>query len=264
MLEDISTEGLVLRTRVFGESDLIVVLLSRDYGKVGAIAKGARRSKRRFPGGVLAVFQHVRIRFARRPHSSLAFLHDCQLVRSHHELARDVFRFAWGSYLCELADVMIPERDPCPDVFDLLAETLEAMSSQEAPEPIAHHFVLGLLDRAGWGPDFSVCGICAEPIGSYSRPILDQRGSGVICATHEAEQQGLDPNDPSFRPSRRVIYPELLAYLGAVREARSVQVDASVIEAATALLDRLVGLHVAKPLKSRQFLASIRGGPAVA
>ena len=63
----------MLRTREYGESDKIVTVLSRAEGKFSGIAKGAKRSQRRFPG-TLEVFSHVTLDYKRRPHSELAFL----------------------------------------------------------------------------------------------------------------------------------------------------------------------------------------------
>ncbi len=259
-MEDLSAEALVLRTRPYGESDLIVVLLTDEYGKISAIAKGARRSKRRFPPGLLELFQHLRIRFARRPHASLAFLHDCTLINSHHVLASDLESFAWATYLCELVDVMTPERDPCRDLFDLLKSTFEALPDASSPQPLAHHFMIGLLDHGGWRPDFEVCGVCGTRVNGERRPILDHRGSGVICSRHEAEKMGLDPDAPGFKPSRRIIDADLLDYIARAGDGVPDETDAGVVDAASALLDRLVGLHLPRPLKSRGFLATVTSG----
>ena len=258
-MESLTTEGFVLRTRAYGESDVIAVLFTRDYGKLSAIARGARRSKRRFAGPVLEPFQEITVRFARRPHSELAFLHECGIVRSHHHIAHDLMSFAWASYVCELTERMVPERDPAPELYELLRNTLENLASGAVADATAHHFILGLLDRAGWGPDFTHCGICAERVSATSRPILDPRGSGVICARHEAERLGMDIGDPGYRPSRRVITEALLEYVHGLRAAVAPEADGELRTDATALLDRLIDLHTAKPLKSRRFLAEIRG-----
>jgi DNA repair protein RecO (recombination protein O) len=258
-VEDLSTEGFVLRTRAFGESDVIAVLLTRNHGKVSGIARGARRSRKRFAGPALEPFSELMVRFARRPHSDLAFLHECRILRSHHRIADELASFAWGSYVCELTERMTPERDPAPDVYALFRTTVEALGAGTDAEASAHHFILGLLDCAGWGPDFERCGVCAQAIEGALRPILDVRGSGVICARHEAERSGRDPDDPEFRPSRRVITQPLLEYVRAARCAPSpAHGDARVRADATALLDRLIDLHLGKPLNSRRFLAEIR------
>lgn len=255
-MEEILTNAFVLRTRNFGESDRIVVLLTEELGKVSAIAKGARRSVRRFAGGALEPFQELAVRFDRKSQFSLAFLHESRVLHSNRALAENLDAFAWASYLTELTDVMTADRDPCRDLYSLYGGMIGQLG-QAACEPVAHHFVLGLLDRGGWAPDFGICGICEDPVTEYSRPILDSRGSGVVCARHEAEAAGLDPDDGSFRPSRRVIDPPLMDYVrDAVQEVPPVPAP-EVSRLATALLERLVDLHLTKPLRSRAFLKTI-------
>ncbi len=260
-MEETRTQAFVLRTRSYGESDLIVTLLTLELGKTASIAKGARRSKRRFAGGALEPFQELDVRLTRKPHANLAFLHESRVLGSNAAIAGDLDAYAWASYLPELTELLTVDRDPCPDLYRLYAELLPRLRT-EARERAVHHFLVGLLDRTGWAPDLDSCGICAEPITPYSRPMLDQRGSGVVCARHEAEHMGVDPEDPSWRPSRRVIEPELLDYVRAAREGVPPEGGLRLEALATALLDRLVHLHLGRPLKSRAFLVSLRAGAA--
>lgn len=256
MEDEVTTSAFVLRARNYGESDRILVLLTADLGKVPAIAKGARRSTRRFAGGALEPFQELSVRLDRKSRFSLAFLHESRILSTNRALPADLDAFAWASYLTELTDVMTADRDPCRDLY-LLYRDVMARLGREPVEPLAHHFVLGLLERAGWAPDFATCGICTDPITEGSRPILDSRGSGVVCARHEAEAAGLDPGDPAFRPSRRVIDPPLMAYVRDATAEVPSPAAPDVGRLATALLERLVDLHLSRPLRSRAFLRSV-------
>ena len=111
-------------------------------------------------------------------------------------------------------------------------------------ELTAHRFIIGLLDWAGWGPDFEVCGRCAAPITAERRPIVEPRGSGLMCARHEAESVGHDPDDHGYRPSRRVVDGELLEYVRGLRAGRDEEPSTKLAAAATALVHRLVDLHI--------------------
>jgi DNA repair protein RecO (recombination protein O) len=264
-VEEIRTRAFVLRTRSYGESDVIAVLLSAEHGKLSGIARGARRSRRRFAGPALEPFQELDVRLGRRPHSDLAFLHECSVVTSHHALASDIDAYAWASYLCELTEVMTPERDACPELYRLFRDLLDRLTGGAPAAAASHRYVLALLDWAGWGPDFSRCSMCDRTLYAASRPIVDPRGSGLMCVTHEAEARGADPEDPEFEPSRRVVDDELLTYVRGLRaEAAGAETTHEVPVAATALLHRLVDLHLHRPLKSRAFLATITSaGPVV-
>jgi len=104
----IEGEALVLRVVEHGESDLIVRLLHPERGRLTAIAKGARRSVRRFPG-TLDVFNLLRVVVRRRRNAGMGFLEQARLVTAHLELRREAGRYALASYLLELLDRMAPE-----------------------------------------------------------------------------------------------------------------------------------------------------------
>lgn len=256
-MEEIRVSAFVLRSYPYGESDLITVLLSRERGKLRAIAKGAKRSKRRFAGGALEPFQQLELRLSRRENRGLDFLHESRVVGNNTRIANNLEAFAWASYLTEITEAMTVEDDPCREVFDSYAATI-ALLGEGRPEPSAHHYLLQMLDFAGWAPDFNECGICREPVGEYRRPILDQRGSGVICGHHEAERLGIDTTETDFRPSRRIIDDQLLGYLRAASQAVPEQAESDSSALASALLDRLLDLHLPRIPKSRAFLVGLR------
>lgn len=256
-MEELRSKAFLLRTRAYSESDVIAVLLTRDHGKVSGIARGARRSKRRFAGPALEPLHEIEVRFKRRPNVELVFLDESRLVEPFDAITASVEAFAWSAYLTELAEVILPLGEPCHAIYDVYRATLEQLALGAAAEPTAQHFVLRVLEHAGWCPDFERCGICDSTLEASVRPIVDPRGGGVICGRHEIERQGGDPEDPEERLPRRVLDDTLLAYVRAAR--REVQADAPVetIRAATALLDRLIALHVPRPLRARRVLGEL-------
>ena len=91
------TPAIVLRSWPFGESDKIVSFLTERYGKVTGIAKGAKRSRRRFVN-TLELFSLVNLRFQDRPHSALAFVYACDPIRHFKELTTSLEKIAYASY----------------------------------------------------------------------------------------------------------------------------------------------------------------------
>src|SRR5262245_31804108 len=91
------TPAIILRSRVYGESDKIVTFLTRNWGKVTGIAKGAKRSRRRFVN-VLESFTHVELRFRPSRGEELAFIFGCELLQNFREPSRDLQRFAIANY----------------------------------------------------------------------------------------------------------------------------------------------------------------------
>jgi len=94
--QETTTPAVVIRARIFGESDKIVTFLTRDAGKLAGIAKGAKHSKRRFVN-VLEPFTHVSLRVRQRPSSDLAFIAACELLDAPRSFTRDLRKFAFAS-----------------------------------------------------------------------------------------------------------------------------------------------------------------------
>jgi DNA repair protein RecO (recombination protein O) len=152
MLEE-RTPAIVLRGRPHGESDKIVTFLTKDWGKVTGIAKGAKRSQRRFVN-VLEPFTHVQLRFRpSRPHHAdeLAFIFGCDLRQSFRGPSRDLQRFALASYCSELIDVMVTGQEAGEEIYALLLDSLQGL---ETTDPISPAFLptfeLLLLTHTGY------------------------------------------------------------------------------------------------------------------
>jgi len=148
----IETEALVIRKYRGPKTDLVVVLATRDAGKVRAVAKGAQRSVRRF-GGRLEhfVLLAVQIRDSGR---ELKMLVDCDTRTVFKRVMGDLALFAWGSFVLETLDVLVAEEAPERETFDHAVATLGALDRGEEPAAAAARFLLGALERAGWAPPF--------------------------------------------------------------------------------------------------------------
>jgi DNA repair protein RecO (recombination protein O) len=157
------TEALCLRAADFGESDRIVHLLTPDAGRLAAIAKGAKRSGRRFPG-TLDVFNRLRIQVAaRRRPGTLARLDQAQLVTWYPGLRMRADRFALGCYLLELLDRLAPEGGARGESARLFAFAERALAVVERSSPDARLRVLlelRALDALGLRPELSRCVRC--------------------------------------------------------------------------------------------------------
>src|SRR5579859_7365007 len=112
------TPALVLRTVDYGEADRIVTLFGRDGGKRAAIARGARKSTRRFGAG-LGLFGVGEAQLVERPRADLDILESFHGARGYPSLMLDLGKVAHGGYACELLRELLPERHAEPALFDL-------------------------------------------------------------------------------------------------------------------------------------------------
>jgi DNA repair protein RecO (recombination protein O) len=131
-----SVEALVLRARDYGEADKILTLYTKEQGKVSAIAKGARKPKSRLRGGV-QLFSHSRIVLYRGP--SLDTVTLAETVQAFAPLREDLTFLSYASYLVELLDCAVPEREPHEGIFHLAINCLELFPEKD-PELVARLF----------------------------------------------------------------------------------------------------------------------------
>lgn len=160
MAEPRVDDAIVTTLVAYGEADLVVRLFTRTGGRLGTFARGAKKSKKRFAGG-LQPLARGRFTFRPRPGSDLALLEEADLAEDPARLARDPECFGRASYLVELVDRLLPEGEPAPGVYDELCLALEVLARGEGDARLLRAFELRLMADGGWLPDLS--GAADEP-----------------------------------------------------------------------------------------------------
>jgi len=147
----ITTDALILRTYKLGESDRIVVFLTRDRGKKRGVAKNARQSRRRF-GGALEPMTCGRVTYRERERRELVFLQDVAATHSPLRMASvidDGDALGHVSYFAELIDEWAPDNDANETLYRLGVSVVEALIAGVATEPLARYFEFWLLRLQG-------------------------------------------------------------------------------------------------------------------
>ena len=151
-MPEYATEALILRTYKLGESDRIVVFLTRDRGKKRGVAKNARQSRKRFGGG-LEPMTYGRVAYVERERRDLVLLNYVEPARSPLAAANHE-ALGYVGYFAELLDECAPEADPNEGLFRLGASTVDALAGGVPVEPLARYFEYWLLRLQGvYRPD---------------------------------------------------------------------------------------------------------------
>lgn len=250
------TLGVVLKTTPLRESDLLVTLFTEDHGRVSAVARGARRSQRRF-AGTLQLLVLGRYQLGRPPRGDLWSLEGAEIEREWNQLAMDVVAVAHASYVAELVGALLPAEQPEPEALALIIALWDSLADA-GPSPGALRAIeLALLALGGHRPALDACAACGRT-ELEAGAVFDPSRGGAICRSCAASSRG-----PGIRP----LDPQTLAYLRAVAAhgdpaaARAVDADpaftaADRVAAREALL-AMVQLLVGKPLKSLEFIAKL-------
>ena len=177
-----STPAVVLRTRDYAEADRVVTLLTRDFGKLSGIAKGAKASRRRFERK-LEPFTQAILFFRRRPHGQLVFITRAERLEGTPGEFSDLAKIALGSYMLELADALTTEEAEAIGAYQVLTKGLGMLERGTPNMGLRHAFELEMLRAAGFGVDFGCCRLCgklAAPEDGFVY-FVPSRG-GTVCA----------------------------------------------------------------------------------
>ena len=117
-----------IRTVEFSETSLVVTLFTREFGKIGALAKGARRLKGPFESA-LDLLALCRIVFLHKSSEALDLLTEAKLLRRFRPAGHDLSGLYAGYYVAELLGELTDDDDPHPELFDLADETLAALAA---------------------------------------------------------------------------------------------------------------------------------------
>ncbi|MEO6952451.1 MAG: DNA repair protein RecO [Polyangia bacterium] len=178
--------ALVLRAVAYGEADRVVVLLCQNEGKVAALAKGARRSQKRFAGG-LGLMSLGRATYVERPGADLARLERFEATAMWPGVLADLGKIAHVGYVAELLDILAPAHQQETPLFELALAFLTALDAGEASADRLRVFELQLLDRLGMRPELARCVVCARPSDDRVGQRLDPVRGGIACGTCRAE-----------------------------------------------------------------------------
>ena len=175
--------AVVVRTRALRESDLVVVLVTPNLGKVSCIARGARKSRKRFAGGLpVGAVGEARVAPGR---GSLWVLEGFVPQRDHGHLGRDLELFAYVAYLCELADELSVEHERDATLFAILVEAIELCTSAGCDPARLRAFELRLLASLGLLPELGACAVCGDDVTPGKEVPVDIERGGVMCLKHE-------------------------------------------------------------------------------
>lgn len=193
------SEAIILRRRDYGEADRILTLYVRDRGKIGAIAKGARRITSR-QGGHIELFAHAELLLARG--RNLEVVTQAATVEAFRPIREDLVRTTYAYHLAELLDRMTEEGEPSPATFDLLRASLSALCDAEDPSLVARYFELRLLGLQGYRPQLFHCSRCTERLEPEGNAFSPTEG-GMLCPRcRDAAEDAIDLDEASFRVLR--------------------------------------------------------------
>jgi len=246
--------GVVLRTMPLREADLVVELYTASSGRITAMARGGRKSQRRF-SGALQLFVLGRYQLG-RTRGEWRELQAADVVTEWTRLSSDVVAVAHASYIAELVNALVPLEVPEPHVIELIVGLWDSLAEAGPSPAVLRAIELALLNVSGHGTALDVCAVCGSAVDGSA--VFDPSRGGVVCQTCAGTSRGAGV---------RCVDDGVLAYLRAAasvrspRDARRLDTDPSFErvdrtagrDAVVAMVQGLVG----RPLKSLEYIEKL-------
>jgi DNA repair protein RecO (recombination protein O) len=193
----LKTEAIVLRSIRFGEADRILHLYSTVRGRVGAIAKGARKPKSRF-GGRLEPFFRLNL-LLHEGRGELLTVSSVETLDGYPRLRSSGPALGAGARACDAVLRLLDSAEPNPPAYNLLCRYLSILDDPDLPAgaglEVALSFRLKLALTAGFSPELASCARCGE--ADQIRGFSGAAG-GVVCASCEAGSFEFSPDAHRF------------------------------------------------------------------
>jgi len=252
-MSSISTVGILLRRIESGEHDLIVTLLTADYGKIPVIAKFARKSRKRFPG-VLELFSEISLVAALPKRGGLPVVKEAALKQPFASIRGDLWKTAYASYWTELVFIWLEEAKAQEKIYQLLRYSLKALDAGQSPAVTSIIFQLYFLQFSGLSPNFGQCSRCRTDLEKLpgEKFGFDLAKGGLVC------QGCLTDKLPRYQLSRGTV--KQLRWLQASRQthAQRLKFTSSAIRESQLLLEAFIPYHLGRNPKSYKFLNHLR------
>lgn len=242
-------DAIVLRRLDYGEADRILTLLTREHGKLAAIAKGSRRNKSRH-GASLDLFARSTMMLAKG--RNLDVVTQVERRGDVRNIAGDLQRTAYAGLVSEVVDKVLEDRHPVDDVFDLVVTTLGQLNAPDrSPRADGAWFLMRILDLLGYQPQLHDCAACGRglpPASAWFSPLL----GGALCAECGAHGQAGSPLSMNGLKVLRLMAAGNGELFDRLRLSEDVL---SEIEHA---LEAQLEYHLDRHLKSLEFIRSVR------
>lgn len=252
----IETEAIVLNTLDYGDSDRIVTFYTDEFGKLSGIAKGAKRSRKRFVGN-LDPLCNVKFMFFNNPKKDLLRLDDAVLLEGFNNIRSDIDRLAVGSYFIELLNEMSAEGHSNSKVFGLILHYLSILNNADfiiegfKKEILIRAFEVKLMAFLGFMPHLDCCVTCRESYFSSDKIFFSSTRGGIVC---RACVGNAGPVVSISKESAAFINGALKKGAREVVEEEITRTTAG--ESEKVLYDFIVH-HIGKELKTKKFMEKI-------
>ncbi len=242
------TEGIVLRRKDMGESDRLLTIFTREYGKLKALSKGSRKPTSRQTGHVELFGRSA---FLIADGNTFDIITQAESVEMYPGLRDDLIRTIYAGHIVELLDRFTEEEDKNSSLFYLLADGLSWFANEDNHLLAARYFELRLLSLTGFQPQLFTCVISQEPIEQEDQYFSAEIG-GLLKPEHLAAEKRARPVSASAVKVMRFLQTRPW------EQVRELKLRRDLHQELEDILHYYITFHLERRLQTVDFLRRIR------
>jgi len=245
----LKAEGIILRKYFLRETSYIIVVFTREFGKIRGVLKGVRNPYPQFAGN-FELFTHCDLLFYKKKKSGMDLITRCESIDFFPVIRKDIKRLTYASYFVELVDAVTGDSEADDVLYGTLLEGLRMLATESSPRRVARIFELKLLDAVGLAPILDICVECSLPLEGDI--FFSVSSGGVLCSNCAGSGR------KSFSVSRGTVN-----FMQKVRgipfsKTQRIKVSKSVGMETERILRSFTGYHIGREMKSIAFLGELK------
>ena len=236
-----------MRVKEFGESDLLISFFTRDRGQVRGVAKGGRRSCKRFVN-CLDLFTLVKLEYGLSREGTLPLLQSGRLIDGYPNLRGNFSAISIASFMVEITEILYPQGVVEERAFHLLKEAFAGLSGGVKAPVVALLFEGKSLALSGFGIDTEKCCHCGRSYKGEGRAVFVPKKGGISC---------LQCGKPS--PRNPVLTPDGIRVLAMIQnknmnDVKEVMVPDRLVRELKPVMKLHREYHLERPLKTAKYV----------
>ncbi|MDD4035881.1 MAG: DNA repair protein RecO [Bacilli bacterium] len=235
-------QGIIISEHNYSESSKIINVITKEYGIIGILAKGARRLKsnlRGVTGKLTYGYFHIYYK-----EDKLSTLISVDIINSFKNIKKDINKISYASFMVELTEQVI-KGEFSETIYNLLISSLTRIEEGLDPLVITNILELKLLDYLGVKPNFDSCALCGNKTNIVT--ISSYKG-GYICA---------NCYDNEKKASTKTIKLLRLLYYVDIDKITKLEISNEVKQEINMFIDNYYDNYTGLYLKSKSFLKNL-------
>lgn len=173
-------DGIILQVRSHREYDQLITFYFRRNGKMTVVARGAKRSRRRFIG-LISKFNHLDCELKKNKKSSLMELQEASLIHACMAKRQTFESLIYGSYLLDLILHFSKENQANSQLFDIILPTISGLAENKNLDGLIRRFEWDILTIAGYKPELLNCVRCRKHRNQNQNAYFYTKEGGIVC-----------------------------------------------------------------------------------